>query len=333
MRGRWLVTGVVALGVGMALLAAWMRGRRGAVLPLKPGTVLLVTVGAGELPALGPFAADAIEFTASHGVSSELAATLGSIATSRMPRDHGLVRAGDALLPDRRTFAELLRPQGFRVALFTCSTLTARASGWARGAELVLETVAPDAATAAERAANWLLAAETAPALAWLHVDEWPQGAPAAFLDRLAPAADRLVLAVAELCDRERPRLALRVPGGLLAAGAQPRPVSLLDVAPTLLELFGAPVPTDWMEPFLLAPRTRAVRFFAFARPLAAPDLDADALTLRSGAFEFSADPAATPTERCQPPEARAEALRILREAYGWQPDSRGVFRHRGPGR
>ncbi|MBM4013498.1 MAG: hypothetical protein FJ293_00830 [Planctomycetes bacterium] len=329
MRGKWLVAGVVVLGVVLALLAAWMRGRRGPVLPLKPGTALLVTIGDGELPTLGPFAADAIGFTACHGVSSELAATLGSIATSRMPREHGLVRAGDTLLPELRTFAELLRPQGFRVALFTCSTLPARTSGWARGADLVFENLAPDPATAAERAASWLLAAETAPALAWLHVDEWPQGAPATFLEQLAPVADRLLLAVAELGDRERPRLALRVPGGLLAAGAVARPVSLLDLAPTLLELYGAPVPSDWMEPFLLDPRTRAVRFFAFARPLPPPDLDADALTLRSGTFEFIADPAASPAERCEPPQARAEALRILREAYGWQPDAEGRFRHR----
>jgi hypothetical protein len=320
---------VVLLGIAMALLAGWMRGRRGAVLPLKPGTVLLVTLGAGELPALGPFAEGATRFTASHGVSSELAATLGSIATSRMPRDHGLVRRGDSLRPDRRTFAELLRPQGFRTAIFTVSAEAARASGWARGAELLLENVASDAATAADRAVNWLLAAETRPALAWLHLDQWPDGAPAAFLDRLAPAADRLVLAVAALGDRERPILEFRVPGGFLATGATARPVSLLDLAPTLLELYGAPVPSDWMEPFLLAPHSRAVRFFAFARPLAAPDLDGDAVTLRSGALEYRSDPAETPAERCQPPEARDEALRILVEAFGWIPDPRGVLRHR----
>lgn len=318
MRGRWLVVAVVVLGVVLALVAGWFRGRRGPTLPLKPGTVLVVTLGAGELPGLGPFAADTVDFTTTHGVSSELVASLGALATGRIPRANGLVRPGDTLAADVRTFCELLQPQGFRCALFTGSVLPARASGLARGAAIVFENPAPDAATVADRAASWLLAADTAPALAWLHLDQWPDGAPAAFLDRLAPLRDRLVLAVVALGSREFPRLRLRIPGGLLARHVDPRAVSLLDLAPTLLELYGAPVPTDWMEPFLLAPRGDAARFFAYAAPLPPPDLDADQVTLTAGAITHVCDPATPP---------HAEIQRILREAFGWERDAAGVMR------
>ena len=344
MRGKSLVFAVVALGVVMAVIAARMRKERGPTLPLQPGTALLLTVGDGAAP-LGPFAAQAVEFPEAHGVSSELAASLAAIVTGRMPRVAGVVRDGDKLSSSVATLPEKLASLRFTTGLFTSSRLAFRASGLARGASLVFENPSPDAATVAQQALRWLAAQEEKPALAWLHLDAWPEGA-AAHLETFArtPGGARAVIVAVDLADRARPGLALRVPGGLLMAGRDARAVSLLDVAPTLAELYGVPIPGDWMEPFLLAPRSRAARFFAFAQPLPAPDLDGDAVTLDAGAFRWRSDPRATPresVERVRPPRdgdpplsvaddderLRDELRRIAESAFGWRIGPDGVAR------
>lgn len=353
MRGRWLVVAMVALGVVLALVAAKARFGRGATLPLQPGSILLITVGDGAL-GLGPFESSAVRFPAAHGVSSELAASLAALATSRMPREIGVVREGDRLAPGVLTLAEQLQRLRFTTALFSSSRLSFRESGLGRGAALLFEE-GGDPATVATRAANWLTAQERdVPALAWLHVDAWPAATPPTFLDTLAsgPLRDRLVIASLELESRATPRLALRVPGDLIGHAPDPREVSLLDVAPTLCELYGVPVPSGWMEPFLLAPRTRAARFFAFAEPLPAPDLDADAVTLLAGRFAYRCDPRATPAESVAPRRAaqpgdpplaasaagdderiRAELRRLLESAFHWRVDARGAARWPAPPR
>jgi len=347
-RGKWLVVVVVAMGVVMAIVAAQMRKERGPTLPLQPGTVLLLTVGDGAA-ALGPFAAEAVGFPEAHGVSSELSASLAAIATGRMPRLSGVVRDGDKVANGVAMLVERLTSLRFTTALFTSSSLKFRASGLARGAALVFENPSPDAALVAQQALRWLAAQDEKPALAWLHLDAWPEGA-AAQLATFAktPAGGRAVIVAIELADRARPKVALRVPGGLLIAGRDAHAVSLLDVAPTLLELYGVPIPGDWMEPFLLAPRSKAARFFAFAQPLPAPDLDGDAVTLDAGAFRWRCDPRATPresVERVRPPRAgdptlsvaddderlRDELRRIAESAFGWRIGADGVARWPAP--
>lgn len=346
MRGRLLVIAMVALGIVLAAVAATFRGQRGPMLPLKPGAVLLFTVGEGRAP-LGPFAADAVAFPQAHGVSPELAATLATIVTGQIPRATGLVRAGDHLLDGVATIAELLQFHRFTSACFTRSALPFRASGLTRGAAMTFENLEPDAASVAERAASWVLAAGDAPAFAWLHVDRWPDEAPPAFLDRLATALrDRLVVVAVELTPRAAPRLSLRVPGGLLQRRVDDHPMSLADIAPTLLELYGVPIPSGLMEPFLLAPQTRGARFFAYAEPLPEHGGDADALTLWAGGLVYHCDPRLTDGEResvaslsraptaggtapivADDPEALAELRRIAAEAFGWQRDAAGVMR------
>jgi hypothetical protein len=343
-RGKWLVVVVVAMGVVMAVVAERMRKERGPTLPLQPGTVLLLTVGDGAAP-LGPFAAEAVAFPEVHGVSSELSASLAAIVTGRMPRVSGVVRDGDKVAGGVATLAEKLAALRFTTALFTSSRVAFRASGLARGAALVFENPSPDAAAVAQQALRWLAAQDEKPALAWLHLDAWPEGA-AALLEPFAktPAGGRAVIVAVDLVDRARPKIALRVPGGLLTAGRDAHAVSLLDVAPTLLELYGVPIPGDWMEPFLLAPKSRAARFFAFAQPLPAPDLDGDAVTLDAGAYRWRCDPRATPresVERMRPPRAgdpplavadddtrlRDELRRIAESAFGWRIGEDGVAR------
>ncbi len=342
---------MVGLGVVLALVAAKARRERGPTLPLKPGSVLLFTTGRGA-PGLGPFESSATLFPSTHGVSSELAASLAALVTSGMPRAIGVVRAGDALPVGIKTLAERLQGQRFTSAIFTSSQLAFRANGLARGAALVFENPAPTPIAVAERAVNWLQAQGDAPSFAWLHVDEWPADAPPAFLDALAqgPLGERIVIASLALEDRSAPHLALRVPGGLIGHAPDLRDVSLLDVAPTLLELFGAEVPTDWMEPFLLAPHTRAARFFAYAQPLPAPDLDGDAVTLLAGRFAYHCDPRRTPPESVEhrreprpgdPPLAvaddddlvRLELRRLLESAFHWRIDAKGVARWPSPSR
>ncbi len=323
MRGRWLVIGVMALGVVLAVVASVMRGRRGATLPLKPGTVLVITVGHGHLP-LGPFASEAIEFAEVHGVSSQPAATRGALLSGRMPRDSGLVREGDTLRSDVATFPELMQQLGFESRVFKSGDGEAGAAG--------------------EQGVSWMLERGSAPTLALLHLDAWNvatavTAATAPFLERLAQSAlgERLVLVVVELEDLERPRLALRVPGHLLPPETGAGEVSLLDVAPTLLELYGIEVPTDWMEPFLLRPRTHAPRFFLYTDPLPAPDLDVDAVTLCAADFVYRCDPRGSPGESVlrRPPMPRqaphlllvadddaaiaVELRRILSSAYGYR--------------
>lgn len=342
MRGRLAVVAMVAAGAALAVVAAIARERRGATLPLQPGSILLVTCGTGA-PGLGPFAADAVAFPNAHGVSSETVASLAALHSGRMPRAAGVAREGDVLRAGVALLAERLHALRFTTAIFSRSRLALRDAGLARGAALVLENGAADAPGAAQQAVRWLEAQGDAPACAWLHVDEWPPDAPSEFLDALhaGPLGARVVVVRVDLARAAAPGLALRVPGGLLTAGEDARDVSLLDVVPTLLELYGIPVAPELMEPFLLAPRTRAPRFFAFGEPLPPPDLDADAVTLVAGDFEYRLDPRATPPEQVRPregrggarplPDDRAELLRelrrVLESGFHWRIDAHGFAR------
>jgi len=316
--GRSIVVAVLALGGALAVVGGVMRARRGPGLPLKPGTVLVVVAEHGALE-LGPLAAESVEFVNAHGVSSEPTATIAAILTGRMPRECGVVRAGDAKRADVPTLFERLAEQGFEGSEFT------------------------DAA----RAAEWLLARDRAqvPSVALLRLGgasagEASAGDGSAQIARLAasPAGSRLVVVAVELDDPERPRLWLRIPGGLLRAGRDERDVSLLDVMPTLLELYGTSVPPELMEPFLLGPRTRAPRFFLFTRPLAVAaattesprgDAACDAVVLRAAGHVYSLDPAASPPEQVDgaPPSdlpLRDELRRLLRLAFGYQVEAEG---------
>jgi hypothetical protein len=313
-RGPIVVMVLLLAGGGLAAVGAWMRGRGEPRLPLEPGTILLVTAARGTLE-LGPFASGMVEYTAAHGVSSDVAATRAAIATGRMPRECGVARAGDPRRRDVPTIAERLVEQHFESATFTQDPAGAAGGG-------------------GSAAVAWLVARGDSPGFAWLDLEDAAAPAAAGFLEKLAesPLAERVVLVVVELGDPRSPRLRLRVPGGLLTPGFDRRDVSLLDVAPTLLELYGVSVPPDLMEPFLLAPRTRGPRFFLFTRPLApagTADDGSDAVELLAAGHRYALDPSASPPEQVDgaataDPALRDELRRVLESAFRYRVESDG---------
>lgn len=329
MRGKLLAIGIVVLGAGMAAAGIWMRGRGRPRLPLQPGAILLITVEEGGV-ALGVLAPGAVEFTRAHGVSSEAEATLAAIVTGRMPRESGLVRAGDAIARDLPVLGELLGEAGFAGAAFSARASPLFQSGVWRGCATVVEDAAEGGSDrACARAADWLLARGTEPSFCHLHLgrpaaDHEPALASAVERLHAAGSGGRTVIVAASLADRAAPRLLLRLPPGLLRGGRDERDVSLLDVVPTLLELFGIPIRPGLMEPFLLAPRDRAPRFFLFTRPLAPPEEGCDAVRLLAGGRTYALDPAASPPENVADPALRDELRRILRAAFGYEVEEPG---------
>lgn len=283
MRGRLAVVLVLLLGVGLALTGILARGRGKPRLPLEPGILLLLTADRGDWQ-LASVADGVVAFPNVHGVSSDHAASVGAILTGRMPRENGLVRAGDAIASGCPVVADLLAQIGF-VAATGVDLPTAR------------------------------------PLFRHVHVEQATRTDAARLLGEAGPAAIARTVALAiSLEDPEHPQLALRLPPGLIAKSIDEREVSLLDVAPTLLELFGVPIPADWMEPFLLAPRNPAPRFFLYTRPSTdAAQRDVDAITLLAAERRYSLDPAATPPEQCSDESARSELRQILGSAFHYR--------------
>jgi hypothetical protein len=239
-----------------------------------------------------------------------------------MPRESGLVRSGDAIAAAVPVLGELLGQAGFVGAAFTAREEPLFRRGVLRGCTTVVETGAGDAATTLERAGDWLLSRGTAPSFCHVHLAATP--ATAAFFARLRDAGlDRRAAIVAvSLEDPAKPELLLHLPAGLLPAEVAERDVSLLDVVPSLLEVFGLEVRPDLMEPFLLGPRTTAPRFFLFTEPLAPPPPEVegcDAVTLLAGGVRWLLDPRATQPERCDTPSAAVEMRRILESAFGYE--------------
>src|SRR5215467_4938519 len=108
--GRRIVVAIVAAGVGLGLVGLLMRGARGPSLPFKPGSLVIVTTTA---PPEGEDDPAATRFEFAVAPSSELVANLGALMTGRMPRESGLVRAGDKLSAEVATLAEAAADQGF----------------------------------------------------------------------------------------------------------------------------------------------------------------------------------------------------------------------------
>ena len=86
----------------------------------------------------------------------------------------------------------------------------------------------------------------------------------------------RPVVVVEELARGGRVPLSLRLPVALLPSRVDVRPVSLIDVAPSLFELFGVRAPDPTGPPFLLDSDFRGPHFVLATRPLAGAFADAD---------------------------------------------------------
>jgi hypothetical protein len=345
MRGRWAVLGIVLLGGGLAAAAALLRRGAGPRLPLRPGLVLLVTARRGTID-LEPLADGAVSFPRAHGVSSDPDATLGAIVTGRMPRESGLVRAGDAIARQVPVLAELLDEAGFEGAAISAAGRRLRESGVFRGCRSVEEAGSggagggeegaenPDlAAAACEGAADWLIERRTAPGFCHLHLAQAGAAALRSALERLraAGAGERLVIAAVAYGDLAAPQLVLRLPPGLLPRVRDERNVSLLDVVPTLLECFGLPGRPGLMEPWLLGPRSQSPRCLLFAVPLEPPPPEqegCDAVTLLAPPHRYSLDPRASPHEQLhgpapEDPELLAALRRLLESTFGYRIETR----------
>lgn len=318
MRGRLVVVALLVVGVALAVVAAVMRGRNVPRLPLAPGSALLIVAQRGGFD-LGPFAAEAVEFTNAHGVSSDRAASIAAIETGRMPRESGCVHAIDSIRHDVPTVPLLLAPLGFASACFESTTGTVGFHGSPPPEPPV------DAEALSSRVADFFAQRGKAPTYAEFRIERDGAGVSAQLWRALSDESlrARLVVVAVALDDPQHPRLAIRLPRGLLPPHHESRDVSLLDVTPTLLETFGAPVERPLMEPFLLGPQTNAPRFFLFTEPLDARHdeslADCDAVRLRAAGRSYVVDPRATPNESSDDPRAIAELREFLYSAFGYR--------------
>jgi len=282
MSGKRIVVAIVAAGAALGLVGLMMRGARGPSLPFKPGSLVIVTTTAAPDGDDDPAAT---RFDFAIAPSSELAADLGALMTGRMPRESGLVRAGDRLSAGVATLAEAAADQGFATAAFVAAGdgVDWRGGGLLRGFK---EVDAAGDAELATRAADWLTARGTAPSFALLHLSG---GAPAAaaergFVDRLRQrdllGHTTLVRVHSLALGGWHVPLSLRPPAPILEKRVDERPVSLVDVVPSACELFGIRLPDGPGPPFLLDPNWRGPRYVLSTAPLKGEHADADELTL-----------------------------------------------------
>lgn len=280
--GRRIVVAIVAAGAALGLFGLLMRGARGPSLPFKPGSLVIVTTTAAPEGDDDP-AATRFDFAVAP--SSELVANLGALMTGRMPRESGLVRAGEKLSAGVATLAEAAADQGFATAAFVAAGdgVDWRGGGLLRGFKEVDEARDADLST---RAAVWLTARGTAPSFALLHLSGGATAAAAErlFLDRLRErdllGHTTLVRVHSLALGGWHVPLLLRPPAPILQKSVDERPVSLVDVVPSVCELFGIRLPDGPGPPFLLDPHWRGPRYVLSTAPLPGEFADADELTL-----------------------------------------------------
>lgn len=347
--GRTIALAILALGALLGFLGWRMRGARRPTLPFKPGAIV-VLVGGGT-PAAPP-EPEATRFELAFAPSTEVVANLASLLTGRMPRACGVVRAGDRLPSDVATLAEIVSEQGFATAAFVAAdAVDWNGAGLLRG--IAEPHVLPESPTAppptsrdlATRALEWLAARGTAPSFLLVRFGDGDPDAGVAEFQRRAREQGlvdhAVILHVGERlfapptgAEFDTPvALELRLPVALLPARSDRRPVALIDVVPTLLELFGVRGPEDLGPPFLLDPHWRGPRFVLTTRPLAAPFADCDEVVVWSGRVRFVhapltggaglvdavfREPTAAPE---RDPALVADFHRVLTEGFGYRLD------------
>jgi hypothetical protein len=282
MSGRRIVVAVVAAGAALGFVGLMMRGARGPSLPFHPGSLVIVTTTAAPEGDDDP-AATRFDFAVAP--SSELAANLGALMTGRMPRESGLVRAGDKLSAEVATLAEAAADQGFAARAFIAAGdgVDWRGGGLLRGFKEIDEAGDAELAT---RAAEWLTARGTAPSFALLHFSGGATAAAAErqLLDRLRERdllGHTTLVRVHSLANPGwHMPLSLRPPAPILEKRIDERPVSLVDVVPSVCELFGIRLPDGPGPPFLLDPHWRGPRYVLSTSPLKGEFADADELML-----------------------------------------------------
>jgi len=312
--GRWIVLAIVGLGAGMGLAGLLLREARGPSLPLKPGAIIVVTWESSTREQGVRVARDSdsriTHFELAVAPSSELAANLGALFTGKMPRESGLVRAGDALRGELPTLAEIVAAQGFATAAFVAvGALDGEAlkrSGLAHGFATVVASAGTSDAELATKAAAWLAARGTAPSLAWLHwkTDAAIDGLLAQLRER-AVDDHALVVAAGPLAGETsgttgaRPlarggftSLSLQLPVALLPLRVDPQVVSLVDVVASVAEAFGIRAPDGIGTPYLLHPDVREAHLVLATRPLAGAFADADEVWLYSNRATYVNAPA-----------------------------------------
>lgn len=292
MSGRRLVVAIIAAGAVLGLFGLLMRGARGPDLPLKPGSIVLVTTTAAAAAVDDDPETTQFEFAVAP--SSELAANLGALMTGRMPRESGLVRTGEKLSAAVATLAEVAKDQGFATAAFIAAGdgVDWSGSGLLRGfaevdgAGVQLGGDAGGDARVAQRAADWLAARGTAPGFALLHLSGGATAAAAEqqFFSQLREknllAHTTLVRVHSLALGGWHVPLTLRPPAPILQKRVDERPVSLIDVVPSVCELFGIRLPDGPGPPFLLDPHWRGPRYVLSTHPLSGEFADADELAL-----------------------------------------------------
>ena len=272
--------------------------------------------GRGLTPALDAFAERSLRFSRAHAHAPWTKPSMGSVMTSVLPSDHGVVEWNTAFAPGQVTLASLLHDAGWATEAYVSHSafvpqsnefevgfdafeLSWQSQGEQRRPEQLETSVhlTDLALSALER-----LSAGDAPFFLWVHYldphraylrhDEWMNlgeddasryAVEVAWTDRelgrlLTVAEQDPRLAVVVLADHGEEfldhgglshghtlyeelihvPLMLRAPG--VAPGIEETAVGTLDVAPTLLQLAGLPVPSSFQgRPLLPAPSARPV--------------------------------------------------------------------------
>ncbi len=182
-----------------------------------------------------------------------------SMLTGLEPCAHGVKGVHEALAPERLTLAEALRAVGYETAAFTEDAYLVAASGFDRGFDSYVENRSEESASpgfAVEtfaQARAWLLAHAGRPAFLFVHTYQVhePYTPPRAYAtlftdDDQGDENQRALGHGFDLHDEALlVPLVVRAPGLIPAGRVIEEQVGLVDLAPTLLELLGAPTLPD----------------------------------------------------------------------------------------
>ena len=130
-----------------AASAAEKPGRRNLFLYVIDGLGALEMTAYGypvmTTPNLVSMMEEGITYTNEYSVSPFTAPALASLFTSLYPAAHGLQRGGDRLPAAARTFAEILKENGYKTALFSAHALVGPLGGLEQGFDWVEEVPGP----------------------------------------------------------------------------------------------------------------------------------------------------------------------------------------------
>lgn len=225
-------------------------------------------------PAIDAFAAQAMVFEHAYAPSAASRPAVASLMTGLHPASHGCERSGDRLPESVETLAERVYAEGVLTAAILSDGAVAMATGVGQGFEHYDEEIASTNVESEDTSAEvlfpnvtergvewlhehadledgwflWLHYASPRPDVSWVDTDLDPVGVASAadeavkallaVLDSTGATESTLVFLLGVHGGRDAARLPWIVRGPALAHGRFERPVSTVDLTPTLLEVY-----------------------------------------------------------------------------------------------